>query len=47
MAELLAGLRSVGECRALRVLEEALHDLDGEDTKMTNETRGELVTTIT
>lgn len=47
VAELLAGLRSVGECRALRVLEEALRHLDGRDTEMTNEMRGEQVTMIT
>nr|ABN58794.1 NF-kappa-B 1 p105 subunit [Siniperca chuatsi] len=39
--DLLAGLRSVGECRALSVLEEALRHLDDMDAQTVNETRGE------
>ncbi|XP_044062025.1 nuclear factor NF-kappa-B p105 subunit isoform X4 [Siniperca chuatsi] len=39
--DLLAGLRSVGECRALSVLEEALRHLDDMDAQTANETRGE------
>ncbi|XP_042337297.1 nuclear factor NF-kappa-B p105 subunit-like, partial [Plectropomus leopardus] len=39
--DLLAGLRSVGECRALSVLEEALCHHDDEETQITDETRGE------
>ncbi|KAJ4918752.1 hypothetical protein JOQ06_013864 [Pogonophryne albipinna] len=38
--DLLAGLRSVGECRALSVLEEALRNHD--DTQLTNESGGEV-----
>ncbi|KAI4785248.1 hypothetical protein KUCAC02_037877, partial [Chaenocephalus aceratus] len=38
--DLLAGLRSVGECRALSVLEEALRNPD--DTQLTNESGGEV-----
>ncbi|TKS65039.1 NF-kappa-B p105 subunit Nuclear factor of kappa light polypeptide gene enhancer in B-cells 1 Nuclear factor [Collichthys lucidus] len=41
VTDLLAGLRSVGECRALSVLEEALRHLDDQETQMTNETIGE------
>uniref|UniRef100_A0A671UBP0 Nuclear factor kappa B subunit 1 n=1 Tax=Sparus aurata TaxID=8175 RepID=A0A671UBP0_SPAAU len=41
VSDLLAGLRSVGECKALSVLEEALHHLDVQETKTTNERRGE------
>ncbi|XP_037635718.1 nuclear factor NF-kappa-B p105 subunit isoform X2 [Sebastes umbrosus] len=39
--DLLAGLRSVGECRALSVLEEALRRRDDEEMQTTNETSGE------
>lgn len=42
VTDLLAGLRSVGKCKALSVLEEALHHLDNQETQLTNETRGEL-----
>ncbi|XP_073343005.1 nuclear factor NF-kappa-B p105 subunit [Pagrus major] len=41
VSDLLAGLRSVGECKALSVLEEALRRLDVQETKTTNERRGE------
>nr|XP_046261238.1 nuclear factor NF-kappa-B p105 subunit isoform X2 [Scatophagus argus] len=41
VTDLLAGLRSVGECRALSILEEALCHLDDRETKATSETRGE------
>ncbi|GLD67016.1 nuclear factor NF-kappa-B p105 subunit-like protein [Lates japonicus] len=44
VSDLLAGLRSVGECRALSVLEEALRRSDAEETPMTNETTGEKIT---
>ncbi|XP_067454318.1 nuclear factor NF-kappa-B p105 subunit [Thunnus thynnus] len=41
--DLLAGLRSVGECRALSVLEEALcrHDEEEEEEETTDDTTGE------
>lgn len=39
--ELLAALRSVGECRALSILEEALHE--SEEAPATNEMSGELL----
>lgn len=38
--DLLAGLKSVGDCRALSILEDALRHQDDEDTQMTNETIG-------
>lgn len=41
VSDLLSGLRSVGECKALSVLEEALHHLDVQEMKTTNERRGE------
>ncbi|XP_041799441.1 nuclear factor NF-kappa-B p105 subunit [Chelmon rostratus] len=41
VTDLLAGLRSVGECRALSILEEALRHLDDQEMQMTNEMRGE------
>lgn len=41
VSDLLAGLRSVGECEALGVLEEALRHRDVQETKTTNERRGE------
>uniref|UniRef100_A0A3B4UT50 Nuclear factor kappa B subunit 1 n=1 Tax=Seriola dumerili TaxID=41447 RepID=A0A3B4UT50_SERDU len=44
VSELLAGLRSVGDCRALSVLEEALCRSDAIDMPTTNETTGELIT---
>lgn len=47
VAELLAALRSVGECRALGVLERALHHLDRQETKAASEMRGEQVLIIT
>uniref|UniRef100_A0A7N6A2X8 RHD domain-containing protein n=1 Tax=Anabas testudineus TaxID=64144 RepID=A0A7N6A2X8_ANATE len=39
--DLLEGLRSVGDCRALRVLEEALRRCGAEEPPMANETTGE------
>ncbi|XP_045886209.1 nuclear factor NF-kappa-B p105 subunit [Micropterus dolomieu] len=39
--DLLAGLRSVGECRALSVLEEALRHLGDQETQAADETSGE------
>lgn len=47
VAELLAGLRSVGECKALSILEEALSHLVIQESGMTNQTRGEHVTSQT
>ncbi|XP_040903900.1 nuclear factor NF-kappa-B p105 subunit isoform X2 [Toxotes jaculatrix] len=41
VSDLLAGLRSVGECRALSILEEALRRSDTEDTPLTNAMTGE------
>ncbi|XP_039975538.1 LOW QUALITY PROTEIN: nuclear factor NF-kappa-B p105 subunit-like [Xiphias gladius] len=41
VSDLLVGLRSVGECRALSVLEEALRCPDSRETPTTNETTGE------
>uniref|UniRef100_A0A7N6B7F5 RHD domain-containing protein n=1 Tax=Anabas testudineus TaxID=64144 RepID=A0A7N6B7F5_ANATE len=41
--DLLEGLRSVGDCRALRVLEEALRRCGAEEPPMANETTGELI----
>ncbi|XP_070819329.1 nuclear factor NF-kappa-B p105 subunit [Chaetodon trifascialis] len=41
VTDLLAGLRSVGECRALSILEAALRHLGDQEMQMTNETRGE------
>lgn len=40
VTDLLAGLRSVGKCKALSVLEEALHHLDDQEAQPTNEARG-------
>ncbi|XP_078116114.1 nuclear factor NF-kappa-B p105 subunit isoform X1 [Sander vitreus] len=39
--DLLAGLKAVGECRALSILEEALCHHGDEETQMTEETSGE------
>lgn len=47
VAELLAALRSVGECRALAVLERALRHLDHQETKAASEIRGERLSMIT
>ena len=44
--DLLAGLRAVGECRALSVLEEALRHHGDEETQMTDERSGEQTHTL-
>nr|QJQ40090.1 NF-kappa-B1 protein [Trachinotus ovatus] len=41
VSDLLAGLRSVGDCKALSILEEALRHSNANETQTTNETTGE------